>query len=120
MEIKGVNQPISKEELLEELHDIEIYEAQLVSADLADLYEIPLEIEKREFFRNRNKGKYSTFRGVGNFAFVSGAIALFLLGSFFVYKGFAAKDEGTGKSIAAYESLKSAEEALKGLNFEEA
>ena len=120
MEIKGVNQPISKEELLEELHNIEIYEAQLVSADLADLYEIPLEIEKGEFFGNRNKGKYSAFRGVGNFAFVSGAIALFLLGSFFVYKGFAAKDEGTGKSIAAYESLKSAEEALKGLNFEEA
>jgi hypothetical protein len=119
MEIKGVNQPISKEELLEELQNIEMYEAQLASADLADLYEIPLEIEKKEFFR-RNEGKYSTFRGVGNFAFVSATIALFLFSSFFVYKGFVAKDEGTEKSIAAYESLKSAEEALKDLNFEEA
>ena len=83
MEIKGVNQPISKEELLEELQNIEMYEAQLASADLADLYEIPLEIEKKEFFR-RNEGKYSTFRGVGNFAFVSATIALFLFSSFFV------------------------------------
>jgi hypothetical protein len=87
-----------------------------------DLRNIPLEIEKSEFFRKRDgrESAISPFRQIYGFVFVSGIVVLSLLGAFFAHNAFIAKDKGTEKSITAYQNFMRAEVALKSFDFKKA
>ena len=88
--------------------------------------ELPIEVEEHYqksisstelSSANAEANSATAFRQIRGFAFVSGIVVFLLLGAFFVQKGFLAKDRGMERSIAAYDSFRSAEQKLKEFNF---
>ncbi|MBI1888902.1 MAG: hypothetical protein HYS15_03150, partial [Candidatus Spechtbacteria bacterium] len=125
-----IDEPLSRDELMEELSNLERHEVEL-AATLRPERQVTFKLippkradESRiSLFWNADSAperKDSIFLKTRNFAFFSGIFAAALLVSFSIQKGVSLKNLGMQKSITAYEDFRIAEASLKSLDFDSA